>query len=61
MPGKEPNQAIVPIGDTPMEESKSTPADLLEATKAKSKAFERKLLTANELGSLEEKYYQHQL
>lgn len=47
------------------EESKSVPEpskeQLLERKKVESRAFERKLVTAKELGRLEEKYYQHQL
>ena len=48
-----------------VEESKTMPEpskeQLLERKKAESRAFERKLITAKELGRLEEKYYQHQL
>ena len=40
------------------EESKEA---ILEKKKAESRAFERKLITARELGLMEEKYYQHQL
>lgn len=60
--------ALVPIGrreeiaiSGDQEEEKLTDLELLEQKKAQSRAFERKLITAKELGHLEEKYYQHQL
>lgn len=39
------------------EEKAITPATKLEEKKAESMVFERKLITARELGLMEEKYY----
>lgn len=45
------------------EDNKSEPtkSELLEARKAKSRAFQRRLMTAKGLGVQDEKYYQDQL
>ena len=39
------------------EDKQESKEELLERKKAESKAFERKLITAKELGQMEEKYY----
>lgn len=43
------------------EDKQESHSELLAKKIAESKAFERKLITAKELGQMEEKYYQHQL
>ena len=47
--------------DQPEKVASISAQEMLERRKAEAKAFERKLLTAKELGMLEEKYYTHQL
>ena len=49
------------VGAQEEEEKGPSKEQLLERRKAEARAFERKLITAKELGHLEEKYYQHQL